>query len=100
MQWKVMPGDAVGSPQAEADQENEEATSSQRSRSEFVETGGSWIVVPLELKKTPEADDYVIEAEGARGFLNTTAAKQLAGKNLDAEVDENGGVRLLASAAA
>ncbi|WP_010203508.1 (Fe-S)-cluster assembly protein [Salinibacterium sp. PAMC 21357] len=40
----------------------------------------------------PEAGDAVIEAEGARVFLEENAAIALSDKTLDAEVGENGAV--------
>jgi len=40
----------------------------------------------------PEAGDSVIEAEGARVFLEENAAIALSDKTLDAEVGENGAV--------
>jgi iron-sulfur cluster assembly protein len=46
----------------------------------------------LSLAETPVAGDQVIEADGARVFLEEAAAQALADKALDAEVDDQGGV--------
>jgi iron-sulfur cluster assembly protein len=42
---------------------------------------------------TPEAGDQVVEDQGARVFLEETAAETLEDKVLDAQVDESGGVQ-------
>ncbi len=46
----------------------------------------------LALVETPAEDDEVIEADGAKVFLEAGAAVALADKALDAEVDDQGGV--------
>ena len=46
----------------------------------------------LALAETPGDGDQVIEADGARVFLEAAAAAALADKSLDAEVDDQGGV--------
>lgn len=46
----------------------------------------------LALVGTPNEGDEVIEADGARVFLASDAAAALAGKALDAQVDDEGGV--------
>ncbi|MGH3412762.1 MAG: Fe-S cluster assembly protein HesB [Marmoricola sp.] len=47
-------------------------------------------VVPTE---TPEEGDEVVESNGARVFLEESAARTLESQVLDAHVDENGGVQ-------
>jgi iron-sulfur cluster assembly protein len=42
---------------------------------------------------TPEPGDQVVEDQGARVFLEETAAQTLDDKVLDAQVDESGGVQ-------
>ncbi|WP_411701218.1 hypothetical protein [Conyzicola sp.] len=42
---------------------------------------------------TPEADDLVVENDGAHVFLETNAATALADKTLDAMIDDGGAVR-------
>jgi iron-sulfur cluster assembly protein len=42
---------------------------------------------------TPEPGDQVVEDQGARVFLEETAAETLDDKVLDAQVDESGGVQ-------
>jgi iron-sulfur cluster assembly protein len=46
----------------------------------------------LSLAPNPMAGDEVVEADGARVFMEPAAADALSGKALDAEVDEDGGV--------
>lgn len=46
----------------------------------------------LALAATPVEGDQVIEAEGARVFVEPSAADALSDKALDAEVDDQGGV--------
>ncbi|MDQ4084304.1 MAG: Fe-S cluster assembly protein HesB [Actinomycetota bacterium] len=41
----------------------------------------------------PESGDQVVEEQGARVFLEETAAQTLEDKVLDAQVDESGGVQ-------
>ena len=41
----------------------------------------------------PESGDQVVEEQGARVFLEETAAQTLDDKVLDAQVDESGGVQ-------
>lgn len=49
-------------------------------------------VIPTE---APQPGDQVLEENGARVFLEETAAETLDDKVLDAQVDENGGVQFL-----
>jgi iron-sulfur cluster assembly protein len=42
---------------------------------------------------TPEADDQVVENDGAHVFLESNAAAALADKTLDAIIDDGGAVR-------
>ena len=42
---------------------------------------------------TPQADDLVVENDGAHVFLEPNAATVLADKQLDATVDDQGAVR-------
>jgi Fe-S cluster assembly iron-binding protein IscA len=53
----------------------------------------------LELASEPDAEDVVVEQEGARVFLEAAAAEYLDDKTLDAEVDESNrvGFKILAS---
>ncbi len=44
---------------------------------------------------TPEPGDQVVEEQGARVFLEETAAQTLDDKVLDAQVDESGGVQFM-----
>lgn len=46
----------------------------------------------LSLAPNPMAGDEVVESDGARVFMEPTAAGVLTDKALDAEVDEDGGV--------
>lgn len=43
----------------------------------------------------PESNDRVVEADGARIFLDPTAADMLDDKALDADIDEGGAVAFL-----
>ncbi|MFF5205761.1 Fe-S cluster assembly protein HesB [Streptosporangium sp. NPDC000396] len=43
----------------------------------------------------PESDDKVVEADGAKIFLDPTAADMLDDKALDADIDEGGSVAFL-----
>ncbi|ACZ88174.1 MULTISPECIES: HesB/YadR/YfhF [Streptosporangium] len=43
----------------------------------------------------PESNDKVVESEGARIFLDPTAADMLDDKALDADIDEGGSVAFL-----
>ncbi|GAA4232315.1 Fe-S cluster assembly iron-binding protein IscA [Streptosporangium album] len=43
----------------------------------------------------PEATDKVVETEGAKIFLDATAADMLDDKSLDADIDEGGSVAFL-----
>jgi iron-sulfur cluster assembly protein len=47
---------------------------------------------------SPQPGDQVLEEDGARVFLDETAAETLADKVLDAQVDETGGVQFAISA--
>jgi iron-sulfur cluster assembly protein len=47
----------------------------------------------LTMAETPEPGDQVVEDQGARVFLENTAAETLDDKVLDAQVDESGGVQ-------
>jgi iron-sulfur cluster assembly protein len=47
-------------------------------------------VIPSE---SPQPGDQVVEEDGARVFLEETAAETLDDKILDAQVDDNGGVQ-------
>jgi len=47
----------------------------------------------LTMATAPEPGDQVVEEEGARVFLEETAAHTLEDKILDAQVDESGGVQ-------
>ncbi|GHE47835.1 hypothetical protein GCM10017673_56990 [Streptosporangium violaceochromogenes] len=49
----------------------------------------------LSIVNGPESDDKVVETDGARIFLDPTAADMLDDKALDADVDEGGGVAFL-----
>lgn len=49
----------------------------------------------LSVTASPEAGDEVIEAEGARVYLESTAATLLDDKTLDAEVDAQGDVAFM-----
>lgn len=60
--------------------------------------GGAPTDLAVALVMTPRTEDKVVEQEGARVFLDPTAADLLEGKVLDATVDENGKVRFLMTA--
>jgi iron-sulfur cluster assembly protein len=47
----------------------------------------------LTTASSPEPGDQVVEEQGARVFLEETAAQTLDDKVLDAQVDESGGVQ-------
>jgi iron-sulfur cluster assembly protein len=47
----------------------------------------------LTLADQPQAGDQVLDSSGARVFLDAAAADMLQDKSLDAEVDDDGGVR-------
>lgn len=49
----------------------------------------------LSVADGPEATDKIIESEGARVFLDPTAASLLDDKSLDADVDGQGGIAFL-----
>lgn len=49
----------------------------------------------LSVADGPEATDEIVEAGGARVFLDPTAASLLADKSLDADVDGQGGIAFL-----
>ncbi|MFJ2033045.1 Fe-S cluster assembly protein HesB [Streptosporangium sp. NPDC087985] len=49
----------------------------------------------LSIVDGPESDDQVVETEGARIFLDATAADMLDDKALDADIDEGGSVAFL-----
>ena len=49
----------------------------------------------LTTAESPEPGDQVVEEEGARVFLEETAAQTLDDKVLDAQVDESGGVQFM-----
>jgi len=65
-----------------------------------IETGGLRISTSADqasdfavaVASEPEADDVVVEADGARVFLEESAAEVLDDKVLDAQVDEQGAV--------
>jgi Fe-S cluster assembly iron-binding protein IscA len=52
-------------------------------------------VLPAE---EPETGDHVVEDDGARVFVETTAASMLGESILDAEVDDDGNVQFLLTA--
>jgi Fe-S cluster assembly iron-binding protein IscA len=54
---------------------------------------GQQAELALTTASSPEAGDQVVEDEGARVFLEETAAETLDDKVLDAQVDESGGVQ-------
>jgi Fe-S cluster assembly iron-binding protein IscA len=58
-----------------------------------IATDPSTSSLTLSVAPTPEEGDKVIDAEGARLFLDAEAAPLLDDKALDAEVDAGGGVR-------
>ena len=47
--------------------------------------------------EAPQPGDQVLEEDGARVFLEETAAETLDDKVLDAQVDDNGGVQFTIS---
>jgi Fe-S cluster assembly iron-binding protein IscA len=47
--------------------------------------------------EAPQPGDHVLEEDGARVFLEETAAETLDDKVLDAQVDDNGGVQFTIS---
>lgn len=49
----------------------------------------------LSVADGPETTDKIIESEGARVFLDPTAASLLDDKSLDADVDGQGGIAFL-----
>ena len=54
---------------------------------------GQQAELALSTATTPEPGDQVVEDQGARVFLEETAAETLDDKVLDAQVDESGGVQ-------
>jgi iron-sulfur cluster assembly protein len=54
---------------------------------------GEQAELALATATSPEPGDQVVEEEGARVFLDGTAAETLDDKVLDAQVDESGGVQ-------
>lgn len=52
------------------------------------------------MSPTPQAEDLVVENDGAHVFLEATAATALADKQLDATVDDAGAVRFSIAAQA
>ena len=60
--------------------------------------GGQPTDLAVALVMTPRQQDQVIEQEGARVFLDPTAANLLEDKVLDATVDDDGKVRFLMTA--
>ncbi|BDI23681.1 Fe-S cluster assembly protein HesB [Herbiconiux sp. L3-i23] len=55
--------------------------------------GGGDSEFVLGIAPNPEASDTVVDSEGARVFLDEDAAQVLDDKILDAQVDDEGGVR-------
>ncbi len=54
---------------------------------------GQQAELALTTANSPEPGDQVVEEQGARVFLEETAAETLDDKVLDAQVDESGGVQ-------
>ncbi len=54
--------------------------------------GNQTSTLQLSLSPSPMAGDKVLEADGARVFIEPAAAEVLSDKSLDAEVDNDGGV--------
>jgi iron-sulfur cluster assembly protein len=54
--------------------------------------GNQASTLQLSLAPSPMAGDEVVEADGARVFMEPAAAQVLSDKSLDAEVDNDGGV--------
>ena len=54
---------------------------------------GQQAELALSAATSPEPGDKVVEEQGARVFLEETAAETLDDKVLDAQVDESGGVQ-------
>ena len=69
-------------------QEGEAAESGLR----IMSGGDQASTLQLTLAPTPLAGDEVVEADGARVFLEPAAAGVLSDKSLDAAVDDDGGV--------
>ncbi|MGH3355651.1 MAG: Fe-S cluster assembly protein HesB [Nocardioidaceae bacterium] len=59
----------------------------------IVQQGAENAELALTTATTPEPGDQVVEDQGARVFLEETAAETLDDKVLDAQVDESGGVQ-------